>query len=330
VNAVGRRVVTVHAGTLVGEAALGGARAPSRPSRHHPRMSAPRTILLTGGTSGLGLRAVQALAARPGAAVVATGRTVADAPPVRGVRWTALDLADRPSIRRLVATVDAPLQALVCNAGSQFTGPRQTADGWEATFAVNHLGHVELICGLLAAGRLAAGSRIVVVASGTHDPAIRTGMPDPRLTTAAAAAADLEPGVTAARRRYTTSKLANVMTALLLARRLAARGITVSAFDPGLMPGTGLARDASRVAQLLFRTAGQALRVLPGVTTAAASGAVLAELADGPGWADRSGVYVSLDRERPASVQARDEAAQEQLWAGSLELLGIARDPAAA
>jgi NAD(P)-dependent dehydrogenase (short-subunit alcohol dehydrogenase family) len=293
-------------------------------------MSAPRTVLLTGGTSGLGLQAARTLAARPGVAVVATGRTVADAPPVPGVRWTALDLADRASVARAAAE-SGPLAALVCNAGSQFADVRRTAAGWEATFAVNHLGHVDLICGLLAAGRLAAGARIVVVSSGTHDPDVRTGMPAPRLTTASAAVADVsESGATAARRRYTTSKLANAMTALLLARRLAGRGIAVTVFDPGLMPGTGLVRDAPRPVQLLWRTAAHALRVLPGVTTPAASGAVLAELADGPAWAASSGVYVSLDRERPASVQARDEAAQERLWAESLELLGITPDPAAA
>ncbi|WP_354700278.1 FabG-like 3-oxoacyl-(acyl-carrier-protein) reductase [Paraconexibacter sp. AEG42_29] len=305
-------------------------------------MPAPRAVLITGGTSGLGLAAARELAARGGVAVTATGRTVTSAPPLPGVAWAALDLADRDSVARIVAGSE-PLHALVANAGSQFTGVQRTAAGWEATFAINHLGHVDLICGLLAAGRLAPGARIVIVGSGTHDPAVRTGMPAPRLTTVRAAVDDIGPdadgdgdaergrgGARAARRRYTTSKLANVMTGLHLARCLAGRGVTVTAFDPGLMPGTGLVRDAPRAVQLLWRTAAQGLRVLPGVTTAAVSGRVLADLAVGDAWAGRTGIYVSLDRVRDASVQARDVAGQERLWAESLALLGIAPDPAAA
>lgn len=118
------------------------------------------------------------------------------------------------------------------------------------------------------------------------------------------------------------------MTALHLVRALAGRGITVTAFDPGLMPGTGLARDAPRLGQVLWRTVSPALRVLPGMTTPAASGRVVADLAVGPRWEGRSGVYVSLDRVRDASVQARDVAGQARLWAESLELLAIAPDPA--
>ncbi len=286
-----------------------------------------RAVLLTGGTSGLGERTVTRLAA-DGVAVLATGRDVGAAPAIPGVTWAPLDLADRASVAGLAAGGGPPLRALVANAGSQFAGVRTTAGGWEATFAVNHLGHVDLICALLAAGRLAAGSRIVLVASGTHDPAVRTGMPDPRLTTVAAAVADVhEPGATAGRRRYATSKLANVMTAFVLARRLRPHGIAVTAYDPGLMPGTGLARDGHAAVQALWRTAAHALRVLPGVTSPAASAATLADLATGPRWADRTGVYVSLDRERAASVQARDEAAQDRLWTESLELLGITEDP---
>lgn len=290
-------------------------------------------ILLTGGTSGLGLAAVRALAAG-GADVLATGRDPGAAPAVPAVRWAALDLADRASVAALVETAAGagPLRAVVCNAGVQFTAPRRTAGGWEATFATNHLGHVDLLCGLLTAGALTRGARIVVVASGTHDPAVRTGMPAPRLTSAAAAALDAaeESGARAARRRYTTSKLANVMTALHLARVLAPRSIAVTAFDPGLMTATGLSRDWPRPAQALGRAAARALAVLPGVSTPQRSAVTLAALAAGPAWEGATGAYVAVDRERPPSGQARDATGQARLWAQSLDLLGIAPDPAAA
>jgi NAD(P)-dependent dehydrogenase (short-subunit alcohol dehydrogenase family) len=289
---------------------------------------AARPVLLTGGTSGLGLQTVGRLAGA-GVPVLATGRDVAGAPEITGVQWTPLDLADRGSVASLARAVP-PLRALVANAGSQFADVRTTPGGWDATFAVNHLGHVDLICALLATGHLQRGSRIVLVASGTHDPAVRTGMPDPRLTSAEAAALDVyERGTFAARRRYTTSKLANVMTAFVLARRLQGHGITVTAFDPGLMPGTGLARDGHPALRALWRTGAHALRVLPGVTSPAASARTLAALATGEAWEGRTGIYVSLDRERAASVQARDVAAQDRLWTESLALLGVDRDPTA-
>lgn len=72
------------------------------------------------------------------------------------------------------------------------------------------------------------------------------------------------------RRRYTTSKLRDVLMAYELARRLANEpvaapgAITVNAFDPGLMPGTGLARDYGRLAMLTWRYLLPALTVVPG------------------------------------------------------------------
>ena len=77
-----------------------------------------------------------------------------------------------------------PVHAIVCNAGVQVvSGTEATEDGVEMTFGVNHLGHFALVQGLL--DHLARPARIVVVSSGTHDPAKHTGMPDPRYTSAA-------------------------------------------------------------------------------------------------------------------------------------------------
>ncbi len=73
------------------------------------------------------------------------------------------------------------MHALVCNAGLQIvSGLQQTADGVEMTFGVNHLGHFALVDGLLE--HLVAPARIVLVASGTHDPEKLTGMPHPPRT----------------------------------------------------------------------------------------------------------------------------------------------------
>ncbi len=132
--------------------------------------------------------------------------------------------------------------------------------------------------GLLS--QLACPARIVVVSSGTHDPAKRTGMPAPQYTSADAlaqanpAADPREPIGTLGRRRYTTSKLCNVLFAYELDRRLRENGsdVTVNVFDPGLLPGSGLARDYTGPQRLAWRFVGPLLRVLPGVNSTRASG----------------------------------------------------------
>ena len=141
-----------------------------------------------------------------------------------------------------------PLAGIVCNAGVQIvTAPTQTADGFETTFGVNHLAHYLLVRLLL--DDMGSGGNIVFVSSNTHDPQQKTGMPEPRFDSAQAVAHDLEPGANAGWRRYTTSKLCNIYCAYELARQLDRSGdprlqtIHVNAFDPGMMPGTGLARS---------------------------------------------------------------------------------------
>lgn len=148
------------------------------------------------------------------------------------------------SVRSFVETVRTtplpPIRALVCNAGLQVvSGIAFTDDGVEMTFGVNHLGHFALVTGIL--DWLARPARIVVVSSGTHDPSKHTGMPDPRYTCAADLAHPPTDQNTPAegRRRYTTSKLCNVLFTYELDRRLdhGEQGVMVNAFDPGLMPG---------------------------------------------------------------------------------------------
>ena len=131
-------------------------------------------------------------------------------------------------------------------AGRTSARPRGPWKAMNSTFGVNHLGHYLLARLLLPA--MATGARILFVSSGTHDPMQKSGLPDPRYESAYAVAHDFEPGADAGRRRYATSKLCNVFCTYELARRLAGasdprlQSIRVNAFDPGLMPGTGLAR----------------------------------------------------------------------------------------
>lgn len=219
----------------------------------------------------------------------------------------------------------------MCNAGVQAgTKQTRTADGFESTFGVNHLGHFLLVNELLPV--LRAPARVVVVASGVHDPAQKAGVPVPAWNAPPALArgelgsdAASDNAFVAGQRRYSTSKLANVYFTYALAGRLPP-GVTANAYDPGLVLGTGLQRSAP--APLRFA----AKHVLPHakplvrrfltdkVYTAEESGAALAWLATAPELADTTGAYFHQRRAIRSSDDSYDVARADQLWEDSLLL----------
>uniref|UniRef100_UPI001969BAD5 SDR family NAD(P)-dependent oxidoreductase n=1 Tax=Sandarakinorhabdus rubra TaxID=2672568 RepID=UPI001969BAD5 len=216
-------------------------------------------IVMTGASRGIGAEALGHMQALPGTRILVGARAGA---PV-GVTALPLDLASLASVRRFAEAViealaGAGIDVLVLNAGGQRpTLSERSADGHELTFAANHLGHVLLLHLLLP--HLAVGARIVITSSGTHDPAERSGVPPPRHANARWLAdpesdphRDANP-ITGGMRAYSASKLCNLMTARQLAARpdLAARGISVVAYDPGLTPGTGLVRHQMWVVRTL-------------------------------------------------------------------------------
>ena len=238
-----------------------------------------------------------------------------------------MDLASLRSVRdfvqRLRDTDVPPVHALVCNAGVQVvSGTEKTEDGVEMTFGVNHLGHFALVQGML--DQLARPARVVVVSSGTHDPDKFTGMPSPNYTRAEeladpAALTDPSEG----RRRYTTSKLCNVLFTYELDRRLGhgEKGVTVTAFDPGLMPGSGLARDYSPAGRLAWRYLFPALRVLPGVNSTRTSGRHLAGLAVDKRFDGVTGEYFAGGKSIRSSADSYDLDKARDLWQASEQLV---------
>lgn len=296
-----------------------------------------RTAIVTGASAGLGLECVRALlASDPSWHVVLAVRDTArgaDAVELIGQpdRCTVreMDLASLRSVRAFTDDIRGaglpPLHAIVCNAGVQVvSGTERTADGVEMTFGVNHLGHFALVLGLL--DDLAPPARVVVVSSGTHDPTKHTGMPSPRYTSAADLA---HPQATATpgdgRRRYTTSKLCNVLFAYELDRRLGhgEQGVTVNAFDPGMMPGSGsgLARDYPPLQRLVWRYLFPALRVLPGVHSTRTSGGNLAALVHDDRFAGITGEYFEGRRPIRSSADSYDVGMARDLWETSERLL---------
>jgi NAD(P)-dependent dehydrogenase (short-subunit alcohol dehydrogenase family) len=240
-----------------------------------------------------------------------------------------LDLASLRSVRRFAAEYLAgsrpPTGAIVCNAGIQIiAGLTFTEDGIETTFQVNHLGHFLLVS--LLRGSLVRSGRVIFVSSGTHDPDKAPGMPAPRYTSAEALAhppSDAGNGAgLEGRRRYTTAKLCNLLCTYELARRLD-RDATATAFDPGLMPGTGLARDYGPVQRFAWQYVMPALTpFVPGINTAARSGGNLARLAVDPALDGVTGAYCVGRRPAGSSAESYDRRKAIELWEASERLLG--------
>jgi NAD(P)-dependent dehydrogenase (short-subunit alcohol dehydrogenase family) len=234
-----------------------------------------------------------------------------------------LDQASHAAIRQAAERSQQVVQdrqlavtALVANVGIQTMGTTATTrDGFEQTFGVNVLG-THLLVRLLEPV-LADGARVVLVGSGTAEDRRRDGIvPIPRWAdpmTLAYPRPNDEPPATAGRRAYATSKLATLYSAHAMSRR-SARRFTVDVYDPGMLPGTGLAREASLADRIAWRAMAPFARLIPGSSTPARSGRVLAELALGRR-GDNGGRYLSIDRDTDPTPTAFDQQREERLWA---------------
>ena len=293
-------------------------------------------VVMTGGTSGIGLEALRSLLRRGIQMPVLGVRDATRLPlDLNGkVESKALDLNSLKSVRDFCASLDGQkIDALLLNAGGQIPGAARSADGFERTFAVNHLAHYLMIRLLLP--NLNQGARIIITSSGTHDPEVKTPMPAPHHADAkwlAFPATDpsraAKPGV-AGRRAYSSSKLCNVMTARELATRTdeSRPDLSIMAIDPGFVPGTGLARDYPAIANWLFRNIIPVFARGEGTSRPQISGRLMADLvlddshghARGEYWSVRSLALKCVD----PSVIARDPVACAKLWDDSAAIVGL-------
>jgi NAD(P)-dependent dehydrogenase (short-subunit alcohol dehydrogenase family) len=280
-----------------------------------------KVCVVTGANTGIGRETARGLA-QAGATVVLACRDTAKAQDARSsiarstgrddVVVMALDLGDTASIRAFAAAFReryVRLDVLVNNAG---VAPRQratTRDGFESTFGVNHLGTALLTFELLDLLRASAPSRVVVVSSDLHHRGkmVWDDLQFERRSFQGLAA-------------YCQSKLANVLFAKALARRLDGDGVTVNALHPGVV-ATELTRHYPRplvaIWQLFLLTPAQGAACSLHVATSAELEGV-------------TGEYFEKSRIKPAARAARDEAAQEKLWALTEQLLRRVRPLAAA
>ncbi|UZN03455.1 SDR family NAD(P)-dependent oxidoreductase [Cellulomonas sp. S1-8] len=292
------------------------------------------TVLLTGGTRGIGRAAATEILRRdPTTHLVLLGRASSVHPVAAELRALAphvtpldADLADLTSVRRAAATVgrllDAgdlpPLRVVGANAGVQLVDALHTTpDGFETTFAVNVLANHVLLRSLEPWLRTPA--RVVVTVSDTHFGDLRhTGglVPAPRwsdpATLAQPAAFPRPSTAVAGRTAYSTSKLAAVHLVHAWARHLPV-GVDVLAYNPGFVPGTGLTRAASPVARFVAGRVLQVLTLQPSIDDVQTAGRRLAAALLGDVDAP-TGAYVDRSRVVPPSPASYDEAREDALW----------------
>ena len=199
-----------------------------------------KTYLLTGCNSGLGFETLRVLASR-GARIIATARSLDRArdacSKVGGdTRPLACDLSEPASVRACAAELlrDAtPLDAIICNAGIMALPRLTQAYGYEKQFFTNHIGHFLLVVTLLPA--LAPAARVVVVSSNAHRRTPPGGVQLDNLS----GEAGYNPWTA-----YGQSKLANLLFARELARRLPRPHQSANALHPGVI-ATNLGRSSS-------------------------------------------------------------------------------------
>ncbi len=306
-----------------------------------------RRILLTGGSSGIGFQAATLLL-QAGHRLTLPCRDASTAAALRQrlsaqINTPICDLADLGSIKRCAESLLAegePIDTLALNAGLQYSGgaePRWSAQGFELTIAVNHLGHQALLQQLLPLLLQGTAARLVVTASEVHDPTTaggKVGLP--------AGLGDLAglrqgpgsllldgSGSFNAEKAYKDSKLCNLLMAREVERRLREQGtpLVVYAWSPGLViPRSkgGFFRDSrshNPVGQALFALVARDLLRL--TETPQRAGALLAGLAAGPapqssGFQYWSNQVVRPGRLRFAASQPSAEACSDplarQLW----------------
>jgi NAD(P)-dependent dehydrogenase (short-subunit alcohol dehydrogenase family) len=296
--------------------------------------SLAKAWIITGPTSGIGRRTALELA-RYGTVVLAgrnpdrLAEVEAEIRSRAGGRAVSVvcDLSDITSARRAAAQIvalDLPVAGVLNNAGIFPAAAAKTAQGWDVTFATDHLGPFAFTEALIP--HLRDGANIVFTCSAVEDPerkpAVTAGFRGGRYISAeASACGEWQPGGSShpGFDAYATAKQGNLATVLVFAGETPR--LRFNAVEPGFNPGTGLGRDANIALRILARyvlaplapfikywsTPQHAARVITGVLT---------------GESDATGVYYD-ENGKPmlASAQVRDPAFAERYVAETRALL---------
>ena len=277
---------------------------------------ASRTVLVTGGSGGIG-RATALGLARMGARLAITGRDrgrIEDA--AREIRTAGggqvdvfvADLSAQSEVRRLAGEVLQHLPSidvLVNNVGGYWNTRHVTADGLERTFALNHLAPFLLTSLLLDRLKQSDSARVVTVSSNAQAQG-RIDFGDLQGERSYSGA-----------RAYNQSKLANVLFTYELARRLAATSVTANALHPGVVSTSFGAEDPAGVQRRLVPF------MRPFMKTPAQGAATSIHVASAPELERVTGRFFANRKPRRSSKASYDEAVAGRLWQVSAELVGL-------
>lgn len=280
-----------------------------------------KTVLVTGGTGGIG-RATAIGLASMGAHVGITGRdwaraeeaaaVIADESGNPTVDVFVADMSSQTEVRRLADEVLAAyprLDVLVNNVGGFWAHRHLTADGLEHTFALNHLAPFLLTNLLLERLIVSEPARIVTVSSGAHAMG-RIDFDDL-----------MGEREYSGHRAYNQSKLANVMFTYELARRLEGTGVSASVLHPGMTNTAFSSEDASR------RMAPVVFAVRPFMKSPKKGADTAVYLASAPDVEGVSGRYYVNGKIKKSEASSYDTATTARLWRISADLVGIPAAP---
>jgi retinol dehydrogenase 14 len=282
----------------------------------HSRPMAGKTVLITGGTAGIGKATALGLATM-GAHVAITGRDPARTEAAAGEIHAAgggqvdafvADLSSQSEVRRLAGEVLQRLSridVLVNNAGGYWNTRHITVDGLEHTFALNHLAPFLLTHLLLDRLTHSAPARVVTVSSHAHADG-RIDFDDLQGERSYSGA-----------RAYNQSKLANVLFTYELARKLQGTSITANALHPGVVNTSFGADDPAGVQRLLVPF------MRPFMKTPAQGAATPIHLASEPDLEQVTGRYFANSKPKKSSQRSYDEATAARLWQVSADLVGL-------
>ncbi len=303
-----------------------------------------KTIIITGATSGIGLQCAKELArSAKDQQIILTYRDRDRAMQTLehiefetghpNIVMAPLLLDSLGSVRafvnKFVQRPNHTISTLVNNAGiQQFENAKLTIDGFEETICVNHVAPTLLT--LLLSKFMERGSSITFTTSGLHDINILKAIDKPNpadlsewISVTGPAGKPGEAGL----RRYAVSKLLNVITVYQFQSRLMRMGIRVNAFNPGMIPGTGILKEYSSLYQFvwnrvypLFRSFNQK------ISTPEIAGKRLAQLTTSKAFHGAYGMYFNGITPAKSSADSYDIKLQQKVWQMTVAVTGVIQD----
>jgi NAD(P)-dependent dehydrogenase (short-subunit alcohol dehydrogenase family) len=287
-----------------------------------------KTVVMTGGTAGFGVVAAKRISDTPNTKLILGARDTKNS----SIDALPLDLARLSNVRSFTQALRQKLDGtkidvLILNAGAQFGNTKhRTEDGFESTFAINHLAHYLLL--RLLTPSLAKNATVVITTSDVHDPKMNPLGPKKLDPETLAHPEDKGKGFIPGFRAYSSSKLCDLLTARAFEVSTGAQmnGMRVIAYNPGLTPDTSLYRAWPWWGKLMMAVA-STVRPLAGINTIEQAGNAIADLGLGTIVPPTGRIYASLVKGEltwpDPSELAQSDTAMKGLWVESAHMVGL-------